>query len=293
MSNLATSPNNVQVVGLMYHNVCTNRGADGGFPGFEALSPSITSYFVDEVTFERHCQLIASSERAINFDQLNNPNSEDSGFNPRVLLTFDDGWRGTVDVGGPVLEKHGLHGLLFVTTDLIGHPDFVSLETLRQGDLPFSVGSHGMSHRLLAELSDADVEQELAGSKSLLEDILGKEVDSLAYPGGSYDGRVQEIARNVGYRWIFTSKPHVSQGTSDRLQMGRLAVKSNTSDEMIARWLCGDVRREQTREIVLSAAKRVMGRRFYRSIRTRLLSEQRGQLEMTDLSDQFLPAQVK
>ncbi len=281
------------IVTLIYHNVCDSRSADGAFPQFEALSPSITSYFVDEETFDRHCRLIASSVQIVSFDQLQNLTSSQPTSTPRVLLTFDDGWRGTVEIGGPVLEKYGLDAMLFVTTDLIGHPDFVGLKALRRSKLPFIVGSHGKSHQLLAELPDAQVERELEESKSVLEDILGKEVDSLAYPGGSFDSRVQEIAKRVGYRWIFTSKPHVSNGTFDRLQMGRVAVKSNTSEETISRWLRGDLRREHTRAFALSTAKRIMGRRVYRSLRTRLLSEQQGQLEMTDLGNQILPAQAK
>ncbi|MCA9076400.1 MAG: polysaccharide deacetylase family protein [Planctomycetaceae bacterium] len=272
-----------QVLSLMYHNVCRTRFADGSFPGFNALSPSITSYFVDEETFDSQCRMIAESGRAIRFDALRHRSATPSSAGPRVLLTFDDGWLDSVHVGGPILESHGLTAMLFVTTELIGLPDFVRKETLQKLSSTFTVGSHARTHRLLADLPDDQVRMELQVSKLTLEDILGSEVDTLAYPGGSYDPRVQRIAQEIGYRWIFTSEPTISRIESNSLRIGRVAVKSDTSIEAVSRWLTGDVRAESRRAMALATAKRIMGRRLYRTVRTRLLNEQTDHLEMTDL----------
>ncbi len=274
-----------RLVSLMYHNVCPTRRVDGTFPDFHNLSPSITTYFVDADTFDRHCGVIAAGGRAIGFDELRHPTPSDPSQPPRVLLTFDDGWRDCVEVGGPILVAHGLHAMLFVTTDLIGHRDFVGLETLRSLPSQFCVGSHAKTHRFLSDLSDADVTLELRESKAVLEDILGHEVNSLAYPGGSFDRRVERIAAEVGYQWIFTSEPSVAQHSKGPLRIGRVPVKADTSTKTIARWVRGDLRREQRRAIALAAAKRLMGRRLYRTLRSCMLSEKAGQLEMTDLTD--------
>ncbi len=274
-----------RLVCLMYHNVCRTRDAEGAFSEFRTLSPSITSYFLDADTFDGHCRVIADSGQAIGFTELNQPVEGALSQQPRVLLTFDDGWRDCVDIGGPILAAHELQALLLVTTDLIGHPDFVGLETLRKLPPQFSVGSHARTHRMLSELSDADVRAELQESKTILEDILEAEVDSLAYPGGSFDRRVETIATELGYRWIFTSEPGVSRRNTSSHRIGRIPVKTNTSVQTVTRWLQGNVRREQRRAIALKTAKRLMGRSLYRTLRTRLLSEKSGQLEMTDLTD--------
>lgn len=277
------STNCDQVLSLMYHNVCRTRSADGDYPGFESLSPSITSYFVDEVTFDSHCGLIAETGQAITFESLRNPSASPSCDTPRILLTFDDGWLDSVRVGGPILEKHGLSAILFVTTDLIGLSDFVQKETLQRLSSAFTVGSHARTHRLLAELPDEQVTMELRESKATLEDILGSEVDTLAYPGGSCDARVERIAKEIGYRWIFTSDSYLTRVDENPLRIGRVAVKADTSMETVNRWLKGDLGKERRRRMALATAKRVMGRRIYSAVRTRLLNEQTSHLEMTDL----------
>ncbi len=280
-------------VSLMYHNVCESPARGGIWPGFGRLSPSVTNYFVDRETFSRHCELISRSGRALEVDEFRamfRSESRDdackavSGNEPRVLLTFDDGWRGTIEVGAPILEASGLQALLFVTTDLIGHPQFVGLSQLRSLTDSFVVGSHAQTHRLLAQLSDEEVRAELHSSKAMLQDILGCEVETIAFPGGSFDRRVLRMTREAGYRFVFTSQPLVNRQTAAAHPIGRLAIKSGTSIETLERWLSGDVRRERLRSMGLDGVKRVLGRAAYRRLRSRLISEDVTQLEMTDLA---------
>ncbi len=280
-------------VSLMYHNVCESPPRGGTWPGFGRISPSVTNYFVDGETFRRHCELISQSGRALGigeFRAMSQPEPRGdtrevtSNDGPRVLLTFDDGWRGTVDVGGPILEAHQLQAMLFVTTDLIGHPQFVGLSLLRSLPDEFVVGSHAQTHRLLARLSDEEVRAELHNSKSMLEDILGHAVDTIAFPGGSFDRRVLRMSRDVGYRFVFTSEPAINDRMPAASPIGRLAIKSGTSIETLQRWLRGDVRRERLRAMGLGGVKRILGRAAYRHLRSRLISEDATQLEMTDLA---------
>ena len=154
-------------VSLMYHNVCALRSCDGSWPGFVNLSPSVTGYFVDRETFAGHCSILSA--------QGSNSGTES------VQITFDDGWRGTFDEAGPILEAHNLSAVLFVTTDLIGHPDFADRHQLAAASPTFSLGAHGRTHRLLATLPDDAVREELTTSKAVLEDILGCEVDQLSF----------------------------------------------------------------------------------------------------------------
>ncbi|MGD9855181.1 MAG: polysaccharide deacetylase family protein [Planctomycetaceae bacterium] len=287
------SPTAETFVSLMYHNVCELPACGGTWPGFENLSPSITDYFVDGGTFASHCELIANSGNAMRADEFRatSPTASRpiagrsrSSAAPRVLVTFDDGWRGTVDVAGPILASHGLHALLFVTTDLIGNPRFVDRTQLRELSKMFEIGSHARSHRLLAGLSDDEVRAELNDSKSLLEDLLDRDVDMIAYPGGSFDHRVLRMTRQAGYRLVFTSQPIVNDWSSAASCIGRLAVKRGTSNDTIERWLRGDVRQERLRAFGLRATKHLLGRSAYRRLRSRLIAEDVAHLEMTDLA---------
>jgi peptidoglycan/xylan/chitin deacetylase (PgdA/CDA1 family) len=73
-----------------------------------------------------------------------------------------------------------------------------------EGGHGFSIGSHGMTHRLLARLDRADQEVELRESKRRLEEQLGVPIRSLAYPAGSFGPETPQIARHLGYQAVFS-----------------------------------------------------------------------------------------
>jgi peptidoglycan/xylan/chitin deacetylase (PgdA/CDA1 family) len=59
--------------------------------------------------------------------------------------------------------------------------------------------SHTRTHPSLPSLSDTQVLDELKGSKSDLEQMLGKRVDTVAYPWSRHDSRVERLAEEAGY----------------------------------------------------------------------------------------------
>jgi polysaccharide deacetylase family protein (PEP-CTERM system associated) len=63
------------------------------------------------------------------------------------------------------------------------------------------MASHGTSHRLCRPLSDAELRDELASSKLLLEDITGTKVRGFRAPNFSVDDRVLDLVRECGYRY--------------------------------------------------------------------------------------------
>jgi len=63
------------------------------------------------------------------------------------------------------------------------------------------VASHGSSHRMCQPLSDAELRNELADSKRLLEDITGVEVAGFRAPNFSVDDRVLDLVQECGYRY--------------------------------------------------------------------------------------------
>jgi peptidoglycan/xylan/chitin deacetylase (PgdA/CDA1 family) len=64
-------------------------------------------------------------------------------------------------------------------------------------------GTHSVTHANLAKLPDSALTWELANSKLALENQLGRDIDTLAYPIGtraSFDARVMGHVREAGYR---------------------------------------------------------------------------------------------
>ncbi|MBI4550554.1 MAG: polysaccharide deacetylase family protein [Candidatus Omnitrophica bacterium] len=63
----------------------------------------------------------------------------------------------------------------------------------------FEIGSHTVSHRMLAHLSTEEVRHELEASKKAIEAETGRTARFLSFPGNSHDGRTRRLAREAGY----------------------------------------------------------------------------------------------
>jgi len=89
-------------------------------------------------------------------------------------------------------------------------PDFarvMSWEQVRELERAgHEIGSHSLSHPLLAELPDARVKHEVEDSRRQLSEAIGAPVHSFCYPGGSYDARVIAAVRSAGYECAVTTQ---------------------------------------------------------------------------------------
>jgi peptidoglycan/xylan/chitin deacetylase (PgdA/CDA1 family) len=61
------------------------------------------------------------------------------------------------------------------------------------------IGSHTMSHRRLADVDRLTAQEELAGSRARLGEMLGGQPSFVAYPLGSRTAEVGRLARDAGY----------------------------------------------------------------------------------------------
>lgn len=113
-----------------------------------------------------------------------------------VVLTFDDGWASQWNA---VLElnERGMKGVFFVMGGSIGLTD---AQLRRMVGWGHEIGAHSLTHPDLTQLSDAQLYNEVAGSKKTLESRLGIPIRFFAYPYGAYDGRVVDAVAAAGYR---------------------------------------------------------------------------------------------
>lgn len=72
-------------------------------------------------------------------------------------------------------------------------------EVIEMSEYGIEFGSHTLSHPVLTRLDDRRLEAELAESKKSIEEKIGQEVVSFAYPGGTHNQRVQEAVKKAGY----------------------------------------------------------------------------------------------
>ncbi len=270
-------------VSLMYHNVVSAQDAGD----YAALSPSIRNYFVSASDFASHLQRLSESARVLTCAELHRfyATGDLDGSTKSVHLTFDDGWKDCVDLGGPLLAERGWQATLFVTTGLIDRPYFVTENDLRRIDeRTFHIGSHAHTHCFLNELPDDQIRSELQTSKAQLEDIIGRSVDAVSIPNGAVDERVRRIAVEAGYRLIFTSSTHANTRRRGPLHVGRVAIRQTTTAADVAAFAQGRFRRERCRQQLLALPKRLLGPSGYRALRRTYLGERSNDHEMSDLA---------
>jgi peptidoglycan/xylan/chitin deacetylase (PgdA/CDA1 family)/GT2 family glycosyltransferase len=135
-----------------------------------------------------------------------------------VLLTFDDGMEDFYTEALPVLERLGYKAMVFIVVGWIGKftewktpgaRKFKILSAKQMRELQrngFQFGSHTLTHPWLTRLPDAELRREVKDSKCRLEDLLGTEVSSFAYPFGDVDVRVRAAVAEAGYKLALSTR---------------------------------------------------------------------------------------
>jgi peptidoglycan/xylan/chitin deacetylase (PgdA/CDA1 family) len=277
---------------LMYHRVLpAERCADYPFP----------SLVMPEAAFDEQMRWLA--QRCEVLPVRDAIGARSSGSRPRVAVTFDDGYADNHELAAPILERHGLRGTFFVTTDFVAsgthlwfdraalllrsvpagssracwsqaglvpaaaqladprqdlstwmqslkeaRPDrreafLAALERAAGGPPPPSgfepltraqvadlhrrgheVGSHSLSHPLLPQLDERSLQNELTGSRVLLEEWIGAQVHGFCYPNGDHDERSVRAVRAAGYAYACTTAPGLNRDGADVLRLLRCDI---------------------------------------------------------------------
>ncbi|MCB0163488.1 MAG: polysaccharide deacetylase family protein [Anaerolineae bacterium] len=143
-------------------------------------------------------------------------------------LTFDDGFESDVTQVLPVLQKHKLPATFFISPDLIGQPGYLTWKHVRiLAEAGMTIGSHTLTHAWLPELSSREIKDELSISRKMLEDNIGAPINMLSVPGGFYNDRVLEIAKETGYILVGTSDYGVDQLATNGCKNSKV-LKRNT-----------------------------------------------------------------
>ena len=178
----------------------------------------------------------------------------DKNIPPRcAVITFDDGWKSQYEVAWPILKKFGYPVTMFIYTEgvrggSLGGGEAITWEQLADmRDNGVDIQAHSATHQDLREghnimlVSGGKrtktkltgppyeewVQNEVVGSKQLLEQRLGIKVNCFAVPFGSYNEHVKEIARNAGYEAMFTVYGQPITFTSATDSLGRYAIEAN------------------------------------------------------------------
>lgn len=161
-----------------------------------------------------------------------------------VVLTFDDGLQDFLTGAFPILQKFGFPATLYVVAGRVGMTSRW-LAPLGEGQRPMltteelrflarsgiEIGGHTMTHPELDILGPARAMGEIAGSRRVLEDLLGAPVRSFAYPHGYNSARTREIVERAGYRSAVRVRHAHSERGECRFGLSRLIITEEMAAE--------------------------------------------------------------
>lgn len=189
-----------------------------------------TGLFVTPSDFEAQLDAIVESKATTLF-----ADEYAASKKPSVIITFDDGYEDNYTTAYPMLKERGLKATIFLVVDLIGTEGYMTeaqiLEMSESGLIKF--GSHTKSHADLSTLDEEQVRYELEESKKALEELLGYEVKSLAYPVGGYNDSVVNIVSEM-FGFAYTTKSPDDVEADNMLLIPRYAMFRGYDGEYVA-----------------------------------------------------------
>ena len=136
----------------------------------------------------------------------------------KICITFDDGYESFYIYGFPILRKYNFTAIVFLVANCINktclndsdsEPMLKTEQIKEMAEAGIDFGSHSLSHRSLVGLSAEELEKEIKESKAVLEELLGKQIESFSYPYGAFNETVKKIVQQY-YKVAFSTKKGVS-----------------------------------------------------------------------------------
>lgn len=162
----------------------------------------------------------------------------------RSSITFDDGLLSFLKNALPELKKREIPATIFIPAAYIGkYPKWEQKdqkifyedrvldrdEIKKLSDQGIEIASHTLHHTDLRNVQLKIAKEELILSKSILEEITGKEVISFSFPYGSYNDELINLAFDCGYNYVYTTQPEIISLPTKRQVFGRVDVDPDDS----------------------------------------------------------------
>ncbi len=153
-----------------------------------------------------------------------------------IIISVDDGYIDDVRTILPDLLRYHMVATFFVITGRMTEPGFVSAEAIRRLDRAgMDVGDHSAHHVDLREITPSELRMETAGSRAVLQRVLGHPVYFFAYPFGAYNDAVLAAVHAAGYTMAYTTNSGTTESSTSPLTMPRIHVgRSETPSGLIA-----------------------------------------------------------
>lgn len=187
--------------------------------------------------FKQQMECVAEKKRiVISLTELVRRLKNSEPLGGAIALTFDDGYQDNYTNAFPVLKRFNFPATIFVTTDQIDSTDkrgmrHLSLSEMKEMEASglISIEPHTKSHPKLVTLSSAEAQEEIAGSKKVIEDLFSKTAILFAYPYGNFNDDTVRIVKGAGLKAAVTVKEGTVGAGCDPFRLPRNSIDRTTT----------------------------------------------------------------
>ncbi len=221
---ITPAPPTVKIPILVYHHVRATKGY--------AKSTWSWKMSVSPATFEKQMQwLVDKGYTTVDLTTAATilQGTEQGPAKP-VVITFDDNNLTAYDVALPIMTARNQTATYYIITNKLDTNTTIDRERVK--DLVakgMSIQSHTIAHPVLTAVSLKRLDAELVESKRVLEELTGKPVLHVAYPGTAHNKTVREHAKQAGYVTGTLMDPRWATSKDDLFKLPRIMMTDDTN----------------------------------------------------------------
>ena len=218
---------------VMYHRVI-NKSENEGIHGT----------YIYENIFREHMKYLKDNNfSVITFEDLNNigwRNRFDKN-KKYIIITFDDGYVDNYELAFPILKEFNFKATIFLMGESTynewdvkadGEKSFplMSVEMIKEmQDYGIEFGAHTFNHPKLNKLSNDEIKHQIVDVKKPLEEKIGREIITFAYPYGILNDHAKKMVEEAGYTFGVATDSGSVCLSDDLYQIRRIAIFPNTN----------------------------------------------------------------
>jgi peptidoglycan/xylan/chitin deacetylase (PgdA/CDA1 family) len=153
-----------------------------------------------------------------------------------IVISFDDGYRPQYTFALPTLRKHGWPGVLNLKAEGSDLYESNVKAMLKAG---WELAAHTIHHSDLTTLEGEALEEEVAGSRKILQREYGVPVRNFCYPAGRFDESAIAAVEAAGYVGATTEVPGFAS-KDEPYELARIEVLGSWGVEELAETMRAD-----------------------------------------------------
>jgi peptidoglycan/xylan/chitin deacetylase (PgdA/CDA1 family) len=142
-----------------------------------------------------------------------------------IVITFDNGYLPQITEAPQVMSRYGWPGVLNEITEDHLHPNQIR-SILRVG---WEVDSHSLTHPDLTTLDAAELQAQVAGSRTFLRRTFHIPANSFCYPSSRYNAATIAAVQAAGYTNATTENPGYAT-SNEAFMLPRFEIESGVSE---------------------------------------------------------------